>query len=176
MIVAAGTLIRRMSLAQVALMVGLSFELVGLVLIFVEAGRIRRRELGEKTRLQKVVDEIRNTLNNAAPQTMAVGGTGPITVTAGGANVTRVPTDDLEAFSGFILEHIRDNQIRVDERFARLQKELAEQVRRLQETIDEMKASQRTAVIRAIRTERVGSGLVLVGLLVQGIVSVAQAG
>lgn len=64
-----------MSSARIVLCLGLVAELLGLALIFVEAGRVRRRELatrlggrlgvfagGEKTRLQKLVDEIRSTV------------------------------------------------------------------------------------------------------------------
>lgn len=163
-----------MSTARIVLCLGLLAELLGLALIFVEAGRVRRRELGMKTRLQRLADEIRFTVNNPAAITAAVGGTGESRLGAGGADVKAIPDEDLKEVVKFFLEQRQRDQARLDELLRGIREDLAHQVQRLQTAIDELKASQRTALIRAIRTERVGSALVLLGFALQAIVAITQ--
>lgn len=163
-----------MSTARIVLCLGLLAEFIGLALIFVEAGRVRRRELGEKTRLQKLADEIRFTVHNPATVRLAVGSAGEVRFDVGGADVRAIPDENLKDVVRFFLEQRQRDQARLDELLRGIREDLAEQVERLQTSIDEIKASQRTALIRAIRTERVGSALVLFGFALQAIVAITQ--
>jgi hypothetical protein len=150
-------------------LVGAAIEAVGLFLLFAAAGRIRRRELGQPGWLQRVVAEARHTWRNPAPQVIQVGGAS-VTMSAGGADVVTIPADEHEALL-LRVERLEAQQARAGEIAERRHREAMKKVdahsERLDRAVAELRDSQRTSLIRAVRVERWGSALFVVGLVLQ---------